>query len=341
MVLVNLSYAMAILFHGTAAVGVIVVSVLLMLMFFGRKVGVNVATTARHRSFLYVVSMSVYVVTFGRWVFLGGLRPIIDPLMGLVTDILGYGEVGWIGAEYVPLYDQFVLPIIAYAWGVPISLALAFVLYHVINRVKKKSLSIVFASSLSVAAAGLAFGGFLGSLFMAHGNLQRYLGYAGLVLFIPAAAIAFSRILRFSSWKVLSVGLISIILFSGIGICDPEFSPQLYRGLETVNPARSADLIEGKTLYAILPSGPFVFSTYEILVAFSYLTIGSEPSGKVIYFSGSLKTHRIMVERLMEGGEAVPSTIYVWDSEILIAARNVSVNVVYNSGRHVAVGRAG
>jgi hypothetical protein len=108
-----------------------------------------------------------------------------------------------------------------------------------------------------------------------------------------------------------------------------------------VNPARSADLKEGKTLYAIIPGGTFVFSTYEILVSFSYLTMESEPSGKVIYFGGSLKTHRIMVERLMEGGEALPSTMYVWDSEILIAARNVSVNVVYNSGRHVAVRGAG
>jgi len=340
-VLVNLSYATAILLHGTAAIGVAVVTVLLALMCFGRRFGVNIATTARHRSFLYVVSISVYIMTFGRWIILRGLEPVLNPLIGLVTDILGYGEISWIGAQYVPLYDQFVSPISAYAWSVPIALALAFVLYHLITRVQKKSLSTVFASSLGITAALLAFGGFLGSLFMAYGNLQRYLGYAGLVLFIPAAAIAFVRIVRLSTWKVLSIGLISIVLFSGIGICDPEFSPQLYSGITTVNPARSADLIEGKTLYIIIPNGMSVFATYEILTAFSYLTIESNSTGKVIYFGGSLKTHRIMVERLMEEGKAASGVTYVWTSEILKVAANVSVNVVYDSGRHVAVRGAG
>jgi len=340
-VLVNLSYAMAILFHGTAAIGVVIVSVLLMLMYFGRRLGVNVATTARHRSFLYVVSMSVYVMTFGRWVILGGLQPVIDPLMGLVTDVFGHGEVGWVGAQYVSSYDQIVSSIIAYAWSVPISLALAFVLYHVVNRVKKKPLSTVFVLSLCVSAAGLAFGGFLGSLFTPYENLQRYLGYAGLVLFIPAAAIAFSRIVRFSSWKVLSICLISIVLFSGIGICDPEFSPQLYRGLETVNPARSADLKEGKTLYTILSEQTSVISVYEILTAFSYLSMNPESSGKSIrYYASSLKVHRIMAEELMEEKEAISGVTYIWTSEILMSVTDIPVNIVYDSGRHVAVRRA-
>ena len=341
MVLVNLSYAVAILLHGTAAIGVVVVSVLLMLMYFGRRFGVNVATTARHRSFLYVVSMSVYVMTLGRWVFLGGLDRVINPLIGLVTDVFGYGEVGWIGAEYVPLYDQFVSPISAYAWSVPISLALAFVVYHIVNRAQKKSLGIVFASSMSVAAAGLAFAGFLGSLFMAHGNLQRYLGYASIVLFIPAAAIASIKILKLSSWKVMSLGLISVVLFSGIGICDPAFSPQLYRGIQTVNPARSADLIEGNTLYTILSEETSVISTYEILASFSYLRATPDFSGKSLRgYASSLKVHRIMAERLMEEKEAASGVTYIWAPEILRSANDTLVNVIYNSGRHVAVGRA-
>jgi hypothetical protein len=340
-VLVYLSYSAAILFHGTAAIGAVVVSVLLLLMYFGRRLGVNVAATARHRSFLFVVSISVYVITFGRWLFLGGLQAITNPLMGVYADIFGHGQTSWIGAEYVPLYDQFVSPIIAYAWSIPISLALAFVLYHVITRFQKKSLSTVLTASLSVAAAGLAFGGFLGSLFSAHENLQRYLGYASLVLFIPAAATTIVKVLRFSPSKLMVIGLVSIVLFSVIGVCDPEFSPQLYKELQTVNPARSADLVEGKTLYTILSDGTSVFSTYETLAAFSYVKMGSEFSEKLIYFYGSLKTHRIMIERLMEEGEATSDATYIWSSEILVVAANVSVNVVYDSGRHVAVKKAG
>ena len=340
-VLINLSYATAILLHGTAAIGMVFVSILLILMFFGRKFGVNIATTAHHRSFVYVVSTSVYVITLGRWVILGGIEQVINPLRGLVIDILGYGEISWVGTQYVPLYDQFVSPIGAYAWSVPISLAIAFVLYHFVNRAQKKSLNIVFSSSMGVAAAGLAFAGFIGSVFMAHGNLQRYLGYAGMALFIPVAAIACVKVLQSLSWKVVSIGLISIVLFSGIGICDPALSPQLYRGIKTVNPTRSADLIEGNTLYGILSERTYVVSTYEVLTALWYLTIIPESSEKTIrFYASSLKTHRIMAEKMMEEKEAAPGLTYIWTPEILTSVKDIPVNVIYNSGRHVAVGRA-
>ena len=340
-ILINLSYATAILLHGTAAIGMVVVSILLMLMFFGRKFGVNIAATTHHRSFVYVVSISVYVITLGRWVILGGIEPVINPLRGLVSDILGYGEVGWVGTQYVPLYDQFVSAISAYAWSVPISLAIAFLLYHLVNRAQKKPLNVVFSSSLGVTAAGLAFAGFIGSVFMAHGNLQRYLGYAGMALFIPVAAVACIKILQSLSWKAVTIGLISIVLFSGIGICDPAFSPQLYRGIKTATPTRSADLVEGTTLYEILSERTYVVSTYEILTAIWYLTITSEPSEKTIHFyASSLKTHRIMAEKLMEEKEVAPGVTYIWTPEILRSTNDTLVNVIYNSGRHVAVERA-
>jgi len=340
-VLVNLSYVVAILFHGTAAIGTVVVSILLMLMYFGRRFGVNLAITTCHRSFLHVVSIFVYTVILGRWVILGGLTSVINPMREL-SSIFGHGEVGWIGSQYVSLYDQFVSPINAYAWSVPVSLATAFILYHFVNHVQKKSLSILFASSMSVSAAGLAFAGFLGSIFISHANLQRYIGYASFILFIPAAAIACSKILRSFSGKVMSICLISIVLFSGIGIWDPEFSPQLYREIKTVNPARSADFIEGTILYTILSEETYVVSTYEMLSAFSYLNIISESSGKSIrFYALSLKTHRIMVENLTEEKEVVQGVTYIWTQEILSSVIEVPVNVVYDSGRHAAVRRAG
>ena len=340
-VLVNLSYAVAILVHGTALVGLVVVFVLFMSTYFGRRLGVNIATTSRHRSFLFVVLVSVCVMTFLRLEFLGGLGSITTPLNGLVNAILGHGQASSIIAQYVPLYDQFASPIIAYAWCVPISLGAAFVLYHVLGRAKKKSLGTVFASSLVITGAALTLGGFLGARLMASANLQRYLGYAGLVLFIPGAAIVFAKISRSSSWKILSVVLISLVLFSGIAMCDPAFSPQLYSNIVTVNPARQADVIEGETLYSILPSGISGFSTYEILTAFSYVQLMPQFSGKVINFGGSLKTQRFMVDSLMESGKAAPGIMYIWTPQILAVASNVSVNVVYDSGRHVAVRGAG
>jgi hypothetical protein len=339
-VLINLSYLVAILVHGTAAVGLVAVFVLFVSAYLGPKLGVNVATMSRHRSFLSVVLVSVGVITWARLKLLGGLISITTPLSGLANAVLGRGQGSSIIAKYVPLYNQFVSPIIAYAWVVPISLGAAFVLYHVLGHAKRKSLGTVFVSSLVIAGAVLALGGFLGARLVASANLQRYLGYSGLVLFIPAAAIVVAKISRSSSRKILSVVLISLVLFSAIGIFDPAFSPKLYSNINTVNPASQTDIIEVKTLYSIFPSGISGFATYEISTGFSYIETMPQFSGKVINFGGSLKTARIMVESLMENGTS-PGVTYVWTPQILAAAANVSVNVVYDSGRHVAVQGAG
>lgn len=336
-ILINLSYAVAILIHGTAAIGAVAVSILLLLMLFGRRLGINIATTAQHRSFVILVTISVYVLTLWRWVILGGINSIVAPLMGLVNSILNRVAVSTF-SQYVPLYNQFVSPINAYAWSVPISLAFAFLLYQLVNRVKRKSLNVVFLSSLSLAGGALAFGGFLGAIFTASSNLQRYLGYPGMSLLIPVAAVMCAKILRSSSWKVISIGLISIVLFSAIGMFDPALSPQLYHGIESVTAANSADLIEGRTLYNILSGGKSVVSTGEISTAISYLSTVPEPLEKTIpFYAGSLKTDRAMVENLTVGKEAQSNIVYIWTSGILQAANDTLLNVVYNSGRHVAV----
>jgi hypothetical protein len=336
-ILIILSYAVAISIHAVAAIGAVVVSILLLLMLFGRRLGLNIATTARHRYFVCLVTISVYVLTLWRWVVLGGINVIMAPLTALVNSILNRGTVSTF-SQYVPLYNQFVSPIGAYAWSVPISLAFAFLLYHVVNRAERKSLNVVFLLSLSLAGGALAFGGFLGSMLTVSSGLQRYLGYVGLSLLIPVAAVACAKILRSSSWKILSLCLILIVLFSAIGICDPALSPQLYPGIKSVSATNSADLIEGHTLYSILSGEKSVVSTYEILTAISYLEIIPEPVNKTINsYAGSLKTHRLMIENLTVYKEAQSNIVYIWTPEILQAANDTLLNVVYNSGRYVAV----
>lgn len=336
-ILINFTYAISILVHGTTAIGLCFTGFLFLFMLFGRKFGLNIATTTRHRSFVYTVLISVCVITLARWVLVGGVEPVIIPLQGMINDLFGAQKLTWIGTEYVPLYDQFVSPIIAYAWTVPISLGAGFVLYHLAKRSQKKSLKDVFASSLSIAAAVLALAGFVGGVFMAHGNLQRYLGYAGMTLFLPVAAIACTKILKSPSKKIVSIGLISIVLFSGIAIFDPAFSRQLYTDLETVNPTSSADLIEANTLFGVLSSRTSIVSTYEIITAFSYLNLLSESSDKIRLYAGSLKVHRIYAENLTTTKEAIPDVTYILKPKVLTSLADAPVNVIYNSGRHVAV----
>jgi len=339
-ILINLSYAVAIIIHGTAAIGIVFVFILILLMLFGRTLGVNIATTRPQRSFVYTIFTSISLITLARWIMLGGIQSIINPLSGLYNEIFGQIETTWIGAEYVPLYDQFASPISAYAWSIPISLVMTFTLYQLITRKKKKSLSHVFSSSMGIAAAGLSIVGFMGSMFMAHGNLQRYLGYAGMSLFIPVAAIICFKLLRSSSLKIVSVGLATLVLFSGIAVFDPAFSPQLYRDVQTVNPTGSADLIESKTFYTIFPDGTSIISTYEILTGVWYLSMLPEsPDKRIGGYASSLKIHRIMIEKLVEEHEILPGVTYIWTPDLLESVADIPINVIYNSGRHVAVGR--
>lgn len=340
MVLLNLSYAVAIIFHGTAAIGLVFVFILILVMLFGRKVGLNLSTTRPQRSFVYSVFVSTSLLTLGRWIMLGGVSSIINPLDGLYKNIFGRIETGWIGAEYTPLYDQYASPLSAYAWSIPISLVITFVFYHLITHKQTKSVTHSFSLSMGIAAAGLSIVGFLGSMFMAHGNLQRYVGYSGMSLFIPVAALVCYKILRSASVKGVSVGLISLILFSGIAVYDPAFSPELYRELETVNPTTSVDLIEVATFYSILPDGTRIISTYEILTGVWYWSMLPESPNKTITgYASSLKTHRLIVEQLVEEHKILAGVTYIWSPELLESIEDIPINVIYTSGRHVAVRR--
>jgi hypothetical protein len=279
----------------------------------------------------------VYVLTLCRWVVLGGVDSVTKALSGFDT-ILNHGAFISTVSKYVPLYNQSVSPIIAYAWSVPISLAFAFLLYHVVHRGERKSLNVVFLLSMSLAGGVLVFSGFLGSMVTASSGLQRYLGYAGLTLLIPVAAIGCARILRSSSRKILCLCLIALVLFSAIGILDPAFSGQLYPGIQSVSPVTSADLIEGNTLNTILPERQSIVSTYEILVGISYLETIPGSLNKTIYpVSNSLKTNRLWVDNLTDENEVRPDTVYIWTPEILQAANDTLLNVVYDSGRYVAL----
>jgi len=339
-ILINLSYAVAIIIHGTAAIGLVFVSILILLMLFGRTFGVNIATTRPQRSFVYSVFTSISLITLARWIMFGGIQSVTNPLRGLFNEIFGQIETTWIGAEYVPLYDQFASPISAYAWSIPISLVMTYVLYQLITRKQRKTLSHVFSSSMGITAAGLSIVGFMGSMFMAHGNLQRYLGYSGMSLFIPIAAIVCVKFLRSSSVKVISVALISLVLFSGIAVFDPTLSPQLYGDFKSVNPTGSADIIESETFYKIFPDGTSIISTYEILTGVWYLSMLPEsPDKRIGGYASSLKTHRLMIDKLIEEHYILPGVTYIWSPDLVESVADIPINVIYTSGRHVAFGR--
>jgi len=337
----NFCFAAAILTHGTSAVGVLLLWTLLAVSCIVPRLGKVTTVGSYKRAFLGTVLATFTIIVLVRWVYLGGLERVVTPINVFIRNLLGFTQNGSTLSQYVPLYDRAVSPLHAYTWSMPASMALAFVLYHFIHKKSLKSMKVVLVFTMCLTAAGLQFVGFLGATFSASVGLQRYLGQSSFILLIPAAAIVGMKVLKASSRSAVGFIMISMILFSGIGITDPVFSPQLYPELKTVNVARSEDYLEGSRLHSILSNETSIVSTYEILMAVEYLNTLKAPSGiSVRSYVGSLKLHRILTEKLLEEKEAVPGVTYIWTPEISAVATDVPVNVIYDSGRHVAVRRA-
>ena len=333
---INILYFVAILTHGTAAIFVVASFVLILILdVMVLNKGWNLSAKVSHLSFVVLIFVSTLVLTFVRWIFLGGITPVLIPLSGLFSFLNKISGVATY-ATYVPLYNQVANPFSAYAWIIAASLSLGYLLYQVKYRHDRKSIDVAFLIALCLSAACLAAGGFLGTAVLGQASLQRYLGYAGMVLFVPVAAVAGMKILRSSSRKVMCLALISIVLFSAVGIFDPELSPQLYPSLTTVSAPVSADLIEAQTLSNILSSSRSVVSNYEILNSFGYLSQIGALNNSVSIYSTELNNDRAAINQL-SSGEVQPNRTYIWTPEIIVAANSSLLNVVYNSGRYVAV----
>ncbi|MBT0159200.1 hypothetical protein G4O51_04365 [Candidatus Bathyarchaeota archaeon A05DMB-2] len=335
-VLSNLCFAIAILVHGTAAIGVVLLLILLVASYILPKIRRAQSFGSYKKALLLPSAITLTIITLSRWIYFGGLNRIQGPLDAFIIRLLGGAQTGIGGSTYVPLYDQAVSPLGAYAWSLPLSLAAALVLYYFIHKNSLKDTKTLAIIAMCLTAILLQLVGFLGSVFSSNVGLQRYLGQASFVLLIPAAAIAGIKILNGSS-RIIAGFLVLIVLFSGIGLADPVFSPSLYSNVNTVNSAKGPDFVEVQNLYNILASPTTIVSTYEILTAFSYVNIALNYYGKQINaYAGSSKTNRLMAENLTSG-YGVSGLVYLWTPDLSVAASNVSVNLVYNSGRHVAV----
>jgi hypothetical protein len=180
----------------------------------------------------------------------------------------------------------------------------------------------------------MTFVGLLGSFISAQSGLQRYVGYTGLYLLIVVAAVAMGEILRSHLWQVLAVGIVSIMVFSAIGMHDPALSPQFYPNIQTATRAKTADYNEAIQIYNILPSAPFIVSNYPFSVSLGY--INAVNSSKTLEFIGSLKNGRNAITELENGSSPPPNTFYIWSPDLLSIANESYINVVY-SGYYVAV----
>lgn len=339
-ILSNFCFTIAILTHGTSAIGVILILIMFFMSYVIPKIRNVPSLGYDKRAFILTILLTFIIVTLIRWVAIGGVERIATPLTSFLNSLFGLTQSQG-SIPYVPLYDQSSSPIIAFAWAMPVSMALAFMLNLLIYKKSFNSIKTVLPFTLSLTAAVLQLIGFLGSKVSSVSGLQRYLGQSSFVLFLPAVAILGYKLLKSSSQKIVISVMILVMLFTGIGVTDLAFSPQLYPTLNTINVTRTADYIEVNTLYDIVSYQTPIVSTYEILVAMGYFNtlnmLQNSTRDKVRFYVGSLKLHRATADALIQNKTSVPNVLYIWSPEIANAPTDVPVNVIYNSGRHVAV----
>ena len=333
-VLVDLCYIAAIFTHGTSAVAILLLLSMLGVSYLLWKSGKAKERQIHKDTTLRMTFVIMMVITLVRWIHVSGINIILNPLKSVIVDLLGYSSAEWIGRQYVPLYDQYVSPINAFAWSMPISMALAYTLYYLGHRQHSTQTEVILTLSMCVGGGGTLLAGFIGGVSSSYAGLQQYLGYSSLLLFIPAAAIVGVKALNSSCNKIAGLFIALMILFSGIGMSDPSLSPQLYEEMRTVSRGGIEEYLEVSQLYDIVSVDRRIVGTYEILASFAYFSSIQE---KVIHpYTGSMKGHRIMIDRVIEEKEVVSGTIYVWSHDIEPALNTMPVNIIYCSGRHLA-----
>jgi len=330
--LFNFSFIIAIFIHANAASLILYIASIAILGFFMSKVGGFKAERKIMVPSLTILLTTLATIALARCAFIPG---VIESALQPLKAFLGpQGE--WVGATYTPLEESYASPIHAYGWSTPFSMASALAAYYIFNKTSLsaralKDKRLLILAMYSIGAALLLFG-FLGGKLSPSAGLQQYLGYPAFVFLTPIAAIAGQKILR--SFRILGVTVLVLIVIShGIGLTDPSVSPKLYEGIQSRPAAQVADYSESRTLFDILPTNTYIIATYEMLSCFNYLNTLEVKTITPLYTS--LKTQRILIDRVIKEEEVMPGSVYIWSSDIEPRLPQ-GTNIIYHTGRHLA-----
>lgn len=331
-IMANVSYVAAIFFHPSAAIGAFLPLGVVIVSYFAKQAVKGGTWTKLFGSRLFRTAFTLFgVVTLSRAIYTAGyLEGIIPALKDFVLVMFGYSPPS---EAYMPVYEQAVSPVNAYAWSTPVAMASALVIYSLLKR---KVVGGAFTLVMCFVGAGFTFLGFLVAVAKA-GGFQGTM-YPAFVFLIPAAAVVGERSLRSS--RTIAVGvMILMVLFVGIALTDPMLHPQRYgeTGAGNIAP-KMEDYVEARFLVEAIPSGKSLMAPYEIGSFFSYLLVAEgKPSHR--YYTSSADLQRIITDRVVHDKELLLSVMYIWPQRWLPNIKShlvdVPVNAYYDSGRYV------
>jgi hypothetical protein len=326
-VMASISYTVAILFHPSAAIGVLLPLGIVMFSYLAKRVIKNEIWPNLFESKLFYMAFKLFaIVTLVRAIYTTGYsEQILLSLKSFVLTMFGYVSSS---EAATPVYDLSVSPVNAYAWTTSVAMASALTIYCVLER---KTVENAFILILYSVGAIFSFWGLL--VAMLKVGFQGAM-YPALVFLIPAAATTGERVLKSS--RVVSITAIALLVLSTwVATSDPMISHvRTWSGDLT---PKMEDYTEASFLVKVIPTSENLLTSYEIGSLFEYLEVIENINTHKYYIAGA-DLLRIEVKRVIEGRDVRGNIMYIWPKwwypNITSHLSSESISVFYDSGRY-------
>jgi hypothetical protein len=289
------------------------------------------------RLFVLVSAMSLAYWTLSNVVF----ASIIVPLRRLFVSLPTY----WGESIYTPRYYTGGFEVYAYAWALPVGISAAYVftifMGHLPTKRKghvpkqKKFNSFVFiAGIVSLLMIGI---GFVSILHAPSASLERYINMPAYLLALIPLGMVGAHIINSKQKLGFLCLMLLLSTFVYIGTSSPDWAPFEHSEFSAVCTTYFG-YTEAKTIATFLPNNLYIYSDNDIPV---------EGVARIANISfeapESFQTTRSVLDHLKNGAFIPLSSNYERSVFIIKFAEieNItlfnSVNVLYNSGKHVMI----
>lgn len=301
----------------------------------------NARLSPQRLSFVRGVFMISLLISVAYWsVDAQVFRGVINPLMKFLNSLTGLRTP----SVYSPQYFSGGNQIFSVAWAIPVSFSAAFLimlLWNVrISKIRKIHLtrfSQQFFFAASVAGLLLVGSAFISILASPGASVERYINVPAYAFLVFPSSLVLGQLLSNHKKMIVFLSILVLLASLVIGMSSPDWAPFENPTFGAVRFTYSS-LAEANTLVKILPNNTRLYEDHDIPIAeiaelgnVSFVTDKSYQTTRSVI---DLFKQNLFVSNDVKYKNAI---IVLKTDEILDQNFSKHVNLLYNSGRHVAV----
>ena len=302
---------------------------------FGRGLSPQaISTTWRVFGTCMLITLTYWMID--SQVFAGVFNPIIR-LVHVFTSASGAHL-----SLYKPQYQGSGFEIFSFAWALPVAFSAAYAIWFLINTRRdswpRQDLSQHVITVAAFSGLLLILSAFASVLISPGGGLEKYLNIPAYGLLLLPSAFVFGRFLSSNKKTPVIFAFLLLSAMVVIGSRSPDWAP-------FENPSFGAfrstvtSSIEANTLVAFVPNGTRLYEDYDMpLAEVAHLQ-------HIVFTTDRNYDTTRKVVQMFEGNLFKPFDADYHDAVIVMKTDRIEtpevlmnhVNILYNSGRHVAV----